>query len=90
VQSIVHPTISVWTVDVLPNGDIISGASDATVRIWTKSNTRLAPAEEREKLERDLRTRSLNKTQVGDVNTTDLPGREALARPGECFQGNRS
>lgn len=82
-QSIAHPTISVWTVAVLSNGDIISGASDAVVRVWTKNSARLASDEQREKLERDLRTRALNKTQVGDVNTTDLPGREALKRPGK-------
>jgi phospholipase A-2-activating protein len=83
VQSIVHPTISVWTVAVLSNGDIVSGASDAVVRVWTRNPARLASAELREKLERDLRSRTLNKTQVGDVNTTDLPGREALKRPGK-------
>jgi len=70
-------------VAVLSNGDIVSGASDALVRIWTKNPARLASDEQREKLERDLRTRALNKTQVGDVNTTDLPGREALKRPGK-------
>lgn len=68
--------------DVLPNGDIVSGASDATVRVWTKAEARYASLDEREKLDRDLRTRALNKSQVGDVNMTDLPGREALGRPG--------
>jgi phospholipase A-2-activating protein len=82
IQSIAHPTVSVWTVDVLPNGDIVSGASDATVRVWTKAEARYASLDEREKLDRDLRTRALNKSQVGDVNMTDLPGREALGRPG--------
>lgn len=83
VQTITHPTISVWTVSVSPNGDIISGASDGIVRIWSKDSSRLASAEERETLERELRGRELNKTQVGDVKMSDLPGMEALARPGE-------
>lgn len=41
--------------------------------------------EERETLERELRGRELNKTQVGDVKMSDLPGMEALARPGELY-----
>ena len=88
IQSIAHPTISVWAVDVLPNGDIVSGASDATIRVWSKATERRASLEQREKLERDLRTRALNKSQVGDVNMTDLPGREALGRPGKHWSSS--
>jgi phospholipase A-2-activating protein len=83
VQTIAHPTISVWTVDVLPNGDIVSGASDSTIRLWTREEARFAQPAERERLDRELRTRALNKTQVGDVRTTDLPGLEALAKAGK-------
>lgn len=61
VQTITHPTISVWVVDVLPNGDIVSGASDGMVRVWTRSEERKAGAEEVQQLDQAVATRQLNK-----------------------------
>ncbi|KAI5451503.1 hypothetical protein NCC49_001806 [Naganishia albida] len=82
-QTITHPTISVWTVEVLPNGDIVSGASDGMVRVWTRSEERKANAQQVQELEQAVASRQLNKTQVGDIKHTDLPGMEALGRPGK-------
>ncbi|GHJ87959.1 hypothetical protein NliqN6_4361 [Naganishia liquefaciens] len=82
-QTITHPTISVWVVDVLPNGDIISGASDGMVRVWTRSEERKASADEVRQLDQAVASRQLNKTQVGDIKHTDLPGPEGLARIGK-------
>jgi phospholipase A-2-activating protein len=42
IQTISHPTTSVWCVAAMPNGDIISGASDGVVRIFTRAEERIA------------------------------------------------
>lgn len=60
-QTITHPTISVWTVEVLPNGDIVSGASDGMVRVWTRSEERKATAQQVQELEHAVASRQLNK-----------------------------
>jgi phospholipase A-2-activating protein len=60
-QTITHPTISVWVVDVLPNGDIVSGASDGMVRVWTRSEERKASAQEVQELDQAVASRQLNK-----------------------------
>lgn len=60
-QTITHPTISVWTVEVLPNGDIVSGASDGMVRVWTRSEERKASAQQVQELEQAVASRQLNK-----------------------------
>lgn len=46
VQTITHPAISVWSVAVCQdNGDIVSGASDNVVRVFTRSAERIADQE---------------------------------------------
>ena len=45
-QTIVHPAISVWSVASMPNGDIVSGASDGVVRVFSAAEERWAPADE--------------------------------------------
>jgi phospholipase A-2-activating protein len=47
IQTISLPCVSVWTVDSLPNGDIVVGGSDCLVRIFTMDPSRAASAEER-------------------------------------------
>jgi len=39
-------TITVWCVTVLANGDIAAGSSDGLVRVFTKSEERVASKEE--------------------------------------------
>ncbi|KAF7329296.1 Phospholipase A-2-activating protein [Mycena kentingensis (nom. inval.)] len=41
-QVLVHPAISVWAVATLPNGDIVSGASDKNIRIFSSTPERWA------------------------------------------------
>jgi phospholipase A-2-activating protein len=60
-QTITHPTISVWVVDVLPNGDIVSGASDGIVRVFTRAEERKASAQEVQELDQAVASRQLNK-----------------------------
>jgi len=43
VQTITHPAISVWSVAVCAqNGDIVSGASDRIVRVFSREEKRWA------------------------------------------------
>ena len=46
IQTIVHPATSVWSVASTPNGDIVTGASDGVVRVFSAAEERWAPAEE--------------------------------------------
>jgi len=83
VQTVYLPAISVWSVCVLDNGDIVSGSSDATIRVFTKDPARQASAELIELFETELSRSSLAAQQeLGGVKLTDLPGPEALYEPG--------
>lgn len=82
VQTITLPAISVWSVAVLGNGDVVCGASDATARVFTRDAARVADDESLKAYEHAISTQALNATQVGDIKKEDLPGAEALAQPG--------
>lgn len=46
VQTITHPAISVWSVAVcVETGDIVSGASDRLVRVFSRDQNRWADEE---------------------------------------------
>lgn len=45
VQTIAHPSI-VWCVTQLPNGDVATGGSDGTVRLFTQDPSRIASDED--------------------------------------------
>lgn len=77
-----HPTVSVWAVQALSNGDVVSGSSDGIIRVFSRSEDRKASVEELEIFEKAVKHRQINKAQVGDVKHTDLPGLEALGKPG--------
>jgi hypothetical protein len=46
IQTLQQPCISVWSVASLPNNDIVVGGSDATVRLYTRSDERTAKPED--------------------------------------------
>ncbi|RXK37832.1 hypothetical protein M231_04830 [Tremella mesenterica] len=46
--TISHPCQTVWSVGVLPDGDVVTGGSDGRIRIWTKEESRFAPEDIRE------------------------------------------
>lgn len=49
IQTITHPAISIWTVAACPEtGDIVSGASDNIIRVFSRDPERQASAEVRE------------------------------------------
>ncbi|KAF4025312.1 hypothetical protein G4228_017546 [Cervus hanglu yarkandensis] len=83
-QIIRLPAQSVWCCCVLGNGDIVVGASDGIIRVFTESEDRTASAEEIKAFERELSQATIDsKTgDLGDINAEQLPGREHLNEPG--------
>ncbi|XP_035746683.1 phospholipase A-2-activating protein isoform X2 [Egretta garzetta] len=83
-QTIRLPAQSVWCCCVLDNGDIVVGASDGIIRVFTASLERTASAEEIQAFENELSQASIDtKTgDLGDINADNLPGREHLKDPG--------
>ncbi|XP_019410881.1 PREDICTED: phospholipase A-2-activating protein [Crocodylus porosus] len=83
-QTIRLPAQSVWCCCVLDNGDIVVGASDGIIRIFTESLERTASADEIQAFENELSQATIDpKTgDLGDINADDLPGREHLNDPG--------
>ena len=66
----------------MPNGDIVTGASDKIVRVFSAAEERWAPADELKAYDDAVAAQALQKDQVGDVKKSDLPGPEALSQPG--------
>ncbi|KAK5626729.1 hypothetical protein RRF57_002444 [Xylaria bambusicola] len=75
VQTITHPAISVWSVAACAtNGDIVSGASDGVVRIFSRSTERAASPETIAHFDESVKSSSIPQQQVGGVNKEKLPG----------------
>lgn len=66
----------------MPNGDIVTGCSDAIVRIFSADLSRQLPGSELKAYDDQVASQALPAQQVGDVNKADLPGLEALSTPG--------
>ncbi|EON98204.1 putative ubiquitin homeostasis protein lub1 protein [Phaeoacremonium minimum UCRPA7] len=79
IQTITHPAISVWSVAVSQqSGDIVSGASDGVIRVFTRSEERLADEEAIRLFEEAVKSSSIPQQQVGGINKEKLPGPEFL------------
>ncbi|KAI3317395.1 phospholipase A-2-activating protein [Xylariaceae sp. AK1471] len=79
VQTITHPAISVWSVAACPaNGDIVSGASDGVVRVFSRSAERVAGPETLAHFDESVKSSSIPQQQVGGINKEKLPGPEFL------------
>lgn len=88
VQTITHPAISVWTVAVCPeNGDIVSGASDKLVRVFTRDQARYAASTEIEQFNEDVKGSSIPQQTVGNINKEQLPGPEFLTQRSGTKEG---
>ncbi|WVW84162.1 hypothetical protein I302_106192 [Kwoniella bestiolae CBS 10118] len=87
VQTIPHTSNSLWSSAIVPSGlsspYIASSSSDSTIRLFTKEERLMATAEERAEWDKEVGGRQLDKSQVGDVKQSDLPGIEALGREGK-------
>ncbi|KAI0909245.1 ubiquitin homeostasis protein lub1 [Ustulina deusta] len=79
IQTITHPAISVWSVAACAeNGDIVSGASDGVVRVFSRSAERVASPETLAHFDESVKSSSIPQQQVGGVNKEKLPGPEFL------------
>jgi phospholipase A-2-activating protein len=88
IQTITHPAISVWSVAVcVDNGDIVTGASDKLIRIFTRDSERFASAAEIEQLNDDVKGSSIPQQTVGDINKEKLPGPEFLTQRSGTKEG---
>ncbi|ODO08391.1 phospholipase A-2-activating protein [Cryptococcus wingfieldii CBS 7118] len=91
VQTIPHTSNSLWSCTTAPpppsspsSGPyIVSSSSDSTIRFFTNSPELVAPEEELAVWDAEVKGRQLDKSQVGDVKHSDLPGMEALGREGK-------
>ena len=68
-----------------PNGDIVTGASDGIVRIFSEAEERWASPQDLKAYEDLVASQALPAQQIGDVKKSDLPGPEALSIPGMYF-----
>ncbi|KAF1994642.1 polyubiquitin binding protein-like protein [Amniculicola lignicola CBS 123094] len=87
-QTITHPAISVWTVAVCSeNGDIVTGASDRLVRIFTRASERYAAPEAIEQFNDDVKGSAIPQQAVGSINKEKLPGPEFLTQKSGTKEG---
>lgn len=88
VQTITHPAISVWGVAACSeNGDIVSGASDNKVRVFSRNQDRQAASEAIQAFDDSVKSSSIPKQQVGDVQKDKIPGPEFLQQKSGTKEG---
>ncbi len=88
VQTITHPAISVWGVAACSeNGDVVSGASDRKVRIFSRRKERQAEPEVIQAFEDSVKSSSIPQQQMGDVQKDKLPGPEFLTQKSGTKEG---
>lgn len=82
IQTITHPARSVWSVAACPTtGDIVTGASDNVVRVFTRAESRVADRETITKFEEAVRSSAVAAEATNqNINKEKLPGREYLQR----------
>lgn len=79
IQTITHPAISVWSVSVCKeNGDIVTGASDKIVRVFSREKQRQADEAGLREFESSVSQSAIPQQSLGGINRTDLPGPEFL------------
>lgn len=82
IQTITHPAISIWTVAACPEtGDIVSGASDNVIRIFSKDPERQADPESIKSFEESNRMYAIpaeTASQGMPFEKENLPGPDAL------------
>ncbi|KAJ9666179.1 WD repeat protein Lub1 [Coniosporium apollinis] len=88
IQTITHPAISVWSVAVCAeNGDIVTGASDRVVRVFSRSEDRQANAGTIKAFEDSVKSSSIPQQQVGNINKEQLPGPEFIQQKSGTKEG---
>jgi phospholipase A-2-activating protein len=88
VQTIVHPAISVWTVAVCQQtGDIVTGASDKIVRVFSREPQRQADEVTLKQFDDAVKSSTIPQQSLGEINKTDLPGPEFLQQKSGTKEG---
>jgi phospholipase A-2-activating protein len=88
IQTITHPAISVWAVAACSaNGDIVTGASDRIVRIFTRATERYADPAAIEQFNDDVRSSSIPQQALPNINKEQLPGPEFLTQKSGTKEG---
>jgi phospholipase A-2-activating protein len=88
VQVITHPAISVWAVAACAEtGDIVTGASDKKVRVFTRSADRHASPDATQAFDDSVKASAIPQQALGDINKTDLPGPEFLTQKSGTKEG---
>jgi phospholipase A-2-activating protein len=88
IQTITHPAISVWSVAVChQNGDIVTGASDKAVRVFSRSQERNADEKTLKEFEDSVQASSIPQQSLGEINRTDMPGPEFLQQKSGTKEG---
>lgn len=88
VQTITHPAISVWSVAACKeNGDIVTGASDRTTRVFSRSPERHASPDAVQQFDSAVRGSAIPEQQVGKINKEKLPGPDFLKRKSGTKEG---
>lgn len=54
IQTIPIPATSVWSVTATSEGDVVTGSSDGTVRVWSRDQSKYASENERKALEEEV------------------------------------
>jgi phospholipase A-2-activating protein len=82
-DSLKLPAQSIWSVAATANGDIVTGSSDAYVRVFTKDSSRFAAPAVLEAFQVAVDTRIAEQSkELGGVKVNDLPGPESLLQEG--------
>eukprot|EP00041_Stephanoeca_diplocostata_P006495 m.87254 g.87254 ORF g.87254 m.87254 type:complete len:826 (-) comp16396_c1_seq10:135-2612(-) len=88
VQTILLPCISVWSVACRANGDVVVACDDGMARVFSCAPARCASDEVLLAFHEHVaqvslaRSQQSDQGQIGDLNTKDLVGPEALTKPG--------
>ena len=78
-----------WSVSVQPNGDIVCGASDSEVRVFTRDKSRFASEEDIAEFDAKVSSSVIPQESLGDINKEKLPGLSALKNKGLILLGIR-
>jgi phospholipase A-2-activating protein len=83
-QVIFHPATCVWSVTTFKNGDIATGCSDGTVRVFTSDPARMGSPEVLTAFEEEVAKSVVAAQQeLGGMKVSELPGPEALLTEGK-------
>lgn len=75
---------SVWCLEQLNNGDIVSGSSDGVVRIFSACPARYADPEVIMSFEKEVADAMRNtELELGGIKVKDLPDKSVLEQPGQ-------